>query len=79
MKRNEDYRFVLRESVDRIRADADSVSGNEPYDQGRRMAYYEMLQAILANAEAVGLSAADVGLEGFDAGRLVGTRSSRAA
>jgi hypothetical protein len=75
----EDYRFVLLDSVERLRREAASVTGIDLYDQGRQMAYYEILQRILTDAETVGLTAAEVGLDGFDPGQLIGVKAARAA
>ncbi len=79
MDENSDYRFVLLDAVEGLRAKAEANSGTGLYDQGRQMAYYEILESILQSAEIAGLTAADVGLAGFDAGRLVGLKSSKAA
>lgn len=76
MATTEDYRFIVLDAVERLRRDAEAVKGASSYDQGRQMAYYEILQRILRNAETVGLSADDVGLGGFDPGALIGMRAS---
>ncbi len=75
----EDYRFVVLHSVERARRNAESLTGGDAYNQGRRMAYFEILERILESAETVGLTAADVGMEGFDPGQLIGLQSARAA
>jgi hypothetical protein len=69
---NENYRFVVLAAVERLRARAAGLSGADAYEEGRQMAYYECLQAILDSAETVGLTAAEVGMDGFSPGALVG-------
>ncbi len=75
----EDYRFIVLHSVERARRNAESITGADPYSQGRRMAYFEILERILESAETVDLSAADVGMDGFDPGQLIGVETARAA
>ena len=75
----DDYRFVVLDAVDRLRRDAEAVKGADRYDQGRQMAYYEILQRILDSAETVGMTAEEVGMRGFDPGALIGQRTDRAA
>ncbi|SDX70675.1 hypothetical protein SAMN05421644_11040 [Allochromatium warmingii] len=79
MANPDDYRFVVLDAVERLRRDAEAVNGADRYDQGRQMAYYEILQRILDSAETVGMTADEVGMQGFDPGALIGVRSNRAA
>ena len=75
----DDYRFVVLDAVERLRRDAETVKGSDRYDQGRQMAYYEILQRMLDSAETVGMTAEEVGMQGFDPGVLIGVRTNRAA
>ena len=75
----DDYRFVVLDAVDRLRRDAEAIKGDDRYDQGRQMAYYEILQRILDSAETAGMTADEVGMRGFDPGVLIGVRTDRAA
>ncbi len=72
----DDYRFLLIDSIERLRSKADSNHGEDLYSQGRQMAYYEILNEILINADAVGLTPKDVGMEGFDPESLLSTRKA---
>ena len=75
----EDCRFIVLHSVERARRNAESITGADPFSQGRRIAYFEFLERILESAETVGLCAADVGRDGFDPGQLIGVKTARAA
>jgi hypothetical protein len=79
MTNAEDYRYILLDAVERLREEAEAIQGSAPYDEGRQMAYYEVLSGILSAAETVGLSAADVGMADFEPGHLVGIASARQA
>jgi hypothetical protein len=72
-----DYEYVLRAAVERLCARATAITGGDDYDQGRRMAYFEALAGIAQAAEDAGMTAADVGMAGFDAGTLVGMRPGK--
>jgi hypothetical protein len=58
------------------------VAANEPdagdYERGRLFAYYEVISLLLNQARAFQVSAADLGLDGFDAEReLLISRGSK--
>lgn len=72
----DDYRFIVFDAVERLRRDAEAVKGTDRYDQGRQMAYYEILQRILNSAETAGLTAEEVGMQGFDPDSLLGPRKA---
>ncbi len=78
MATHEDYRYVLLAAVERLRTQATELAGANAYDEGRQMAYFEALQAILAAAETVGMTATDVGMAGFNPGELIGLRAKAA-
>ena len=75
MATSEDYCVVLLATVESLRAKAASISGNDAYDQGRQMAYFEFLQLIIDNAETVGMTAREVGMDGFTPGSVIGLQS----
>jgi hypothetical protein len=79
MSQTDDYRYLLLDLVERVRADAKAASGGDLFDQGRQMAYFELLEHVRTRADLVGLAAADVGMDGFDPGVLVGIDSARQA
>jgi len=70
----DDYRYVVLAAVERLRAKAEQGTGADAYEEGRRMAYFECLQAILTSAETAGLTAAEVGMADFNPGDMIGIR-----
>lgn len=70
----DDYRYVVLAAVERVRAKAEQGTGTDAYEEGRKMAYFECLQAILAGAETAGLTAAEVGMADFNPGDVIGVR-----
>jgi len=65
-----DYQVVLQEVLAKARRAAESANSNDDYHhhyhQGLRMAYYDILSFALDQGMAFDVSAADLGLAGFD-------------
>lgn len=76
MSANEDYRYILTEAVESLIEKAKSVKSGSDYDAGRKMAYFEILQAIQDVADEVGVDKEDVGLADFDHGALAGLKKT---
>ena len=74
--KNDDYRYILSEAVESLLEKAKAVGSGSDYDAGRKMAYFEILQAIQDVADEAGVDKADIGLADFDHGSLVGLRKT---
>lgn len=74
--KNNDYRYVLAEAVESLIEKARDVDSQGEYDAGRRMAYFEILQAIQDVADEVGIDKGEIGLDKFDHGSLIGLRKT---
>lgn len=69
-----DYRYILMESIAGLIEKARQIVPSTPYEQGRAMAYFEILSALKNEAETVGITAEEIGLE--DVGYLVGLKKA---
>jgi hypothetical protein len=72
-----DYRFILEETLSELRERAERIQPNTAYEEGRLMAYYEILSEALNQARIVGLNEEDIGLKEFRADGLL--KKARAA
>ena len=61
-----DYQVVLQEVLAKARRAAETANSNDDYHRGLRMAYYDILSFALDQGMAFNVSAADLGLAGFD-------------
>lgn len=71
-----DYRYVLSELVEGLAEKASAIDDGSPYSSGRKMAYFEALQAIADLAEEVGVDASEFGIEKVNRQSLVGLKSA---
>ena len=69
-----DYRYILMESIAGLIEKARQIVPSTPYEQGRAMAYFEILSALQNEAETVGITPEEIGLE--DVGYLVGLKKA---
>jgi hypothetical protein len=60
-----DYRTLVLEILGRSREAAEQVNGVGAYQQGLRMAYYDILSFAIDQAEVFGLAPGDLDLAGF--------------
>ncbi len=74
MAEQADYRYVLIESVASLIEKANEIKPSSPYDQGRAMAYFEILSAMKNEADLVGIAPKDIGLSDFE--NLVGMKKA---
>jgi hypothetical protein len=74
MAEQADYRYVLMESIAGLMEKAREMAPSTPYEQGRSMAYFEILSALKDEAEAAGIAPEEIGLE--DVGYLVGLKKA---
>jgi len=74
MAQQADYRYVLMESIAGLVEKARQLVPSTPYEQGRAMAYFEILSALKNEAEMVGIAPEGIGLE--DVGYLVGLKKA---
>lgn len=61
---------IVREQADDARARATSPDGND-FDRGESIAYHSVLHLVISQAEAFGISANAIGLEGLDPDRYI--------
>ena len=61
-----DYQVVLQELLGKARRAAEQAAQGDAYHQGLRMAYYDLISFALDQGKIFGVSAADLGLAGFD-------------
>ena len=67
-----DLAVVLEEALLAARdGAADAAAGREAFDQGRLMAYYDVLSGALEQAELLGLTPAEIGLGEIDVDALL--------
>jgi hypothetical protein len=69
-----DYRYVLEEAVGELCERAEQIQPNTAYEEGRLMAYYEILSGLINQARVVGLEPDDIGLNGFNPDSLLRKR-----
>ena len=74
MTEQADYRYVLVESIAALVEKAREIEASSAYDQGRAMAYFEILSAMKNEAELVGITLKDIGLTDFE--DLVGLKKA---
>ena len=74
MDRQDDYHYILQEAVTALVERAKLINQETIYDQGRAMAYYEILSQLSGLADEVGVDPNDFGLE--NAGDLVGLKKA---
>lgn len=74
MAEQADYRYIMVESIAGIIEKAQQIVPTTPYEQGRAMAYFEILSALKSEAEMVGILPEEIGLE--DVGYLVGLKKA---
>jgi hypothetical protein len=74
MAEQADYRFILEEALEQLRERAEQLQPATAYDEGRLMAYYEILSGIANQARVVGLEPDDIGLKGFNPDALLQKR-----
>ena len=77
MNNQADYQFILEETLSELRERAERIQLNSAYEEGRLMAYYEILSEAINQAQVVGLEQDDIGLKGFRADGLL--KKARAA
>lgn len=70
----DDYRYILTELVEKITEGAAMAEGADSYAEGRRMAYFEMLDAISILAEDVGVGADAIGLDKVEKNAIIGLK-----
>ena len=56
-----DYRALVLELTAKVREAAETATGDDAYEQGLRMAYYDTLSFVVDQGEALGLSKDDLG------------------
>lgn len=66
MSNQADYRFILEETLDQLRERAEQIQPATAYDEGRLMAYYEILSGIINQARVIGVESKEIGLDGFN-------------
>ncbi|MFO1433136.1 MAG: hypothetical protein U1F76_24030 [Candidatus Competibacteraceae bacterium] len=71
-----DYQIILQELLAKARQAAENANSNDDYHQGLRMAYYDILSFALDQGLAFDVSAADLGLAGFDPAHLLRERAT---
>lgn len=69
-----DYRFILEEALGQLRERAEQIQPATAYEEGRLMAYYEILSGIVNQARVIGLEPEDIGLAGFNPDMLLKNR-----
>jgi len=73
----DDYKYVLIEAVESLIEKAAAVeNGVGLYDDGRKMAYFEALQAIGSVADEAGIDRAEIGLDRFDYAAAIGLKKA---
>jgi len=72
----DDYKYVLSELVEKISTSAESSNNNNEYSQGRRMALFEMLDAIQLLSEDVGIELSEIGINKIEKNSLVGLKKA---
>ncbi len=65
MSNQADYHFILEETLAELRDRAERIQPNSAYEEGRLMAYYEILSEAINQARVVGLDQDSIGLNGF--------------
>lgn len=70
----DDYRYILTELVEKIAEGAAMAEGGDAYAEGRRMAYFEILDAISILAEDVGVGGDAIGLDKVDKDAIIGLK-----
>ncbi|MDP2792560.1 MAG: hypothetical protein Q8O25_00525 [Sulfurisoma sp.] len=76
MSDSNDYRYILTEAIEGLIESASAIKSDSQYDAGRKMAYFEILQAVESLAEEVGLEKSEIGLGAFNHGALVGLKKA---
>lgn len=76
MANSNDYRYVLSELVDGLIEKAGAIEDSSPYSNGRKMAYFEALQAISDLSEDMGIAADEIGLDKINRQSLVGLKTA---
>ena len=71
-----DYKYILTEAIDGLIANASAIDSDSQYDAGRRMAYFEILQALEDLAGEAGIDKKEIGLGMFNQGRLIGLKKA---
>jgi len=65
MTHQADYRMILEEALEQLRERAEQIQPSSAYEEGKLMAYYEILSGLVNQARLVGLEPDEIGLRGF--------------
>ena len=65
MNSQADYQMILEEALEQLRERAEQIQPVTAYEEGKLMAYYEILSGMMNQARLVGLEPDDIGLRGF--------------
>jgi hypothetical protein len=66
-----DLGHILRENA--LEAKQEAAVGNDPFKQGRALAYYEVISLLEQQAQAFQLPLEKLSLAGFDPDQLIGS------
>lgn len=74
MDKQDDYHYILQEAVATLVERAKLINQETIYNQGRAMAYYEILSQLSSLADEAGVDPKDFGLENVS--NLVGLKKA---
>jgi hypothetical protein len=65
MSNQADYRMILEDALEQLRERAEQIQPRTAYEEGKLMAYYEILSGLVNQARLLGLEPDDIGFQGF--------------
>lgn len=77
MSQQIDYQILLQEIVRTAKASAEQAQAvDEPFERGLKSAYYDILDVVKTQAEAMEVPRSEIGLEGVDLDALPAPRKA---